>query len=137
MAMEMTSVGRVNFAANVSGPWTCRTREDFLRELDRLAERLRLMLDAGLKEEVENLTRGQKFTIGVKDAAAWTLGKTQKAPFGPELVVVSDASVGALVTEAFQITRMETIARDYAFGVLVWLLWLFGEGSPTINYPRH
>ncbi len=133
-ASEMTAVGRVDFFANVDGPWPLRSRADFGVQLDQLAIRLRLVAAGGVHRGGDELSVGEQFTIGVKDAAAWTLGISSKAPFVPGVTVVSDSALGARVADAQLMVSLGAEARYYAAGVRAWLFWLTGVVE-SVEYP--
>jgi len=130
----MTTIGRVDFFANVDGPWVSRSREDFAGELDALAGRLLLVRAAGGDRAAEDFSEAEQFVIGVKDAAAWTLGVTTKAPFQPGVTVVSDAELSRRVADAQLLISLGTVARFYSQGVKAWLFWLIGRGE-HVEYP--
>jgi hypothetical protein len=134
-AVEMTKIGRVDFFANVDGPWPNRCRDEFAVELDRLAGHLLVLMAAGKDRPAEDFSASEQFVIGVKDAAAWTLGVSSKAPFRGGVTVVSDRALGERVADAVLLIRLDTQVRYYAEGVRAWLLWLAGDGD-GVRYLR-
>jgi hypothetical protein len=132
--MEMTGIGRVDFFANVDGPWLARCREEFAVELSRLAGQLLEFQAWGQEERMDDLSEREKYVLGVKDAAKWTLGVSRKAPFRPGKTAVSNAQVAETVDSAQAVSRLNPHFRPYAEGVKAWLFWLTGTDG-ALRYP--
>lgn len=124
-----------DFAANVDGPWVCRSWDEFAVEMNALTEAYTHLREAGLGRDIDEFSDRELFVKGVYRAMRWTLAVTQESPLGFCPAVVSNAEVAAqeALGQRMATASDRTIAW-VAAGVVFWLRWIMGKNE-VIAYP--
>ena len=111
-------------------PWV-RARSEIEEQINILGALLSEMVTKGDREAGE-LSYGERYTVGVRAAAQWSLGETRSAPLmGSSL----PPTAGALESELALAEHLVTSCgpgHDLAAGVRAWLTWMTGEADRMV-----
>jgi hypothetical protein len=123
MPLEFTPVTR---APSPPGwPWA-RTRGE-IEQMTGVLSALVATVSENTGRTVEELTRGERYTLGVRAAARWTTGLSDVTPLtGRELPTSRELAETELGVADF-LTHADGPVRDGAAGVYAWLRWLLGH----------
>ncbi|MEJ2579700.1 MAG: hypothetical protein P8Z68_11510 [Kineosporiaceae bacterium] len=130
-----SAMRRVNFSANVDGPWSHRSQADLAGELVRLTRYTARVRTPGLDCAPESLSPVEAFVHGAAAAAMWTVGLTSRAPIGTRPLALSNKTITEQREAAGRRADAPGRARaNVAAGVAAWLDWLTGK-RPEMDYP--
>jgi hypothetical protein len=113
-----------------SGPWvrSAREIEENWRVLGVLVDQILARPDRAFGD----FSYGERYTLGVRAAARWSLGLEVKAPLTAEPAPVDGANLVAELAVAEYLADGDTPASGPAAGVWAWLAWLTGSADRMV-----
>jgi hypothetical protein len=108
-----------------------RTPEEIAEKLDILGTLLEQMTMRG-DRTADDLSYGERYTLGLRAAARWTLAETSLSP----LTSGTDTPTPDRVADEMAIAEFVIATRkpghDLAAGVLAWLRWMLGQTDQLV-----
>lgn len=114
-------------------PWP-RTPQELDREWGRVVE-LVAEMTSGPARRASELSPGERYVMGVRAAARWTLGDSSRTPTSGRELEMSGAQIRAELALAERVVDRRAAGWAYASGVLEWLLWVTGAREELPPYP--
>lgn len=106
-------------------PWV-RSPQEIEDQVGILGALLYEMVSKG-DREVDQLSYGERYAIGVRAAAQWTLGESEVSPLTAQTAAPSAGRVGSELDAASWLVANRGTGHEMAAGVRAWLAWMTGK----------
>ena len=99
-------------------------------EIEGALEVLGVLLDAMAdtpNRSARDLSPAERYTLGIRAAAYWTLGLSDRDPLSGEEYPLTDERLTTTLAVADHLVTAHAPAEDLAAGVRAWLTWITGN----------